>query len=68
MVIRDPEGLPAGWPGVAAAVLVGREREVNGTNASSARYYITSLRLPSAELGRLIRGHWGVETRDSSPQ
>jgi predicted transposase YbfD/YdcC len=60
-VIRDPEGLPADWPGVAAAVLVGREREVNGTNASTARYYITSLRGTAAELGRLIRGHWGIE-------
>lgn len=60
-VIRDPEGLPDGWADVAAVVVVGREREVKGKNASTARFYLTSLRLPAAELGRLIRGHWGVE-------
>ena len=60
-VIRDPDGLPEGWAGVGAVVLVGREREVKGKNVSTAHYYLTSLRLPAAELGRLIRGHWGVE-------
>lgn len=60
-VIYDPEGLPADWPDVAAVVLVGREREVAGVNASTARYYITSHRGSAAELGRLIRGHWGIE-------
>jgi predicted transposase YbfD/YdcC len=29
-VIYDPEGIPAGWPDVAAVILVGREREVKG--------------------------------------
>jgi predicted transposase YbfD/YdcC len=60
-VIRDPEGMPGGWADVGAVVLVGREREVKGRNASAAHYYLTSLRLPAAELGRLIRGHWAVE-------
>jgi len=27
-VIYDPEGLPPGWPDVAAVILVGREREI----------------------------------------
>ncbi|MCA1694460.1 MAG: ISAs1 family transposase, partial [Actinobacteria bacterium] len=60
-VIDDPEGLPAAWPDVAAAVLVGRERSVKGVNASTAHYYITSLRGTAAELGRLVRRHWSVE-------
>ena len=60
-VLYDPKGLPPGWPDVAAVVLVGREREVNGVNASSAHYYVTSLRGTAAELGGLIRRHWAVE-------
>jgi predicted transposase YbfD/YdcC len=60
-VIYDPPGLPADWPGVAAVVLVGREREVGGANASTAHYYVTSLRGTAAELGRLVRRHWAVE-------
>ena len=60
-VIHDPQGLPPGWPDVAAVVLVGRERQVAGTNTSTAHYYITSRRGTAAELGRLIRRHWAVE-------
>lgn len=59
--IYDPEGLPPEWPDVAAVVLVGREREVNGVNASTAHYYVTSLRGTAAELGKLVRRHWAVE-------
>jgi predicted transposase YbfD/YdcC len=60
-VICDPEGLPPGWPDVAAVVQVGREREVGGKNVSTAHYYVTSYRGRAAELGRRIRGHWGIE-------
>jgi predicted transposase YbfD/YdcC len=60
-VIADPGGLPPGWAGVAAVVLVGREREVKGRTTSTAHYYLTSLRGTAAELGRLIRRHWAVE-------
>lgn len=60
-VIYDPQGLPPDWPDVAAVVFVGRERESQGRNASSGHYYITSHRGTAAELGRLIRGHWGIE-------
>ena len=60
-VIYDPEGLPPGWPDVAAVVLVGREREVKGRRVDTAHYYITSLRAKAEELGRLIRRHWSVE-------
>lgn len=60
-VIRDPEGLPAEWVGAGAVVMVGREREVKGKNASTAHFYLTSLRAPARELAGYIRGHWGVE-------
>jgi predicted transposase YbfD/YdcC len=60
-VIHDPDGLPPGWPDVAAVVLVGRERAVKGTNTSTAHYYITSLRGTAEQLGRLVRRHWSVE-------
>ncbi len=59
--IYDPAGLPGDWPGVAAVVQVGRERVVKGKRASTAHYYVTSLRGTAAELGRLIRRHWAVE-------
>jgi predicted transposase YbfD/YdcC len=60
-VIYDPQGLPPGWPDVAAVVLVGREREVKGTNASTAHYYVTSLRGTAEQLAGLVRRHWAVE-------
>jgi predicted transposase YbfD/YdcC len=60
-VIADPEGLPAGWEGVAAVVVVGREREVKGKNASTHHFFITSLRGTAEELAGYVRGHWGVE-------
>lgn len=60
-VIADPEGLPPEWKDVAAVVVVGREREVRGRNASTAHFYLTSLRLPAKELAGYVRGHWGVE-------
>src|SRR5262245_15692336 len=33
-VIQNPEGLPSGWADAGAVVVVGREREVKGKNAS----------------------------------
>lgn len=60
-VIYDPQGLPAGWPDVAAVVMVGREREVKGKRTETTHYFITSHRGTAAELGGLIRRHWGIE-------
>lgn len=60
-VIQNPEGLPEQWADVGAVVMVGRERAVKGVNASSAHFYLTSLRRPARELAGYIRGHWGVE-------
>jgi predicted transposase YbfD/YdcC len=61
-VVRDPDGLPGGWADVGSVVLVCRERRVKGgTNASAARYYITSLRCGAEALAGYIRNHWGIE-------
>ncbi len=60
-VIYDPQGLPAGWPDVAAVVMVGREREVKGKRTETTHYFITSHRGTAAELGGSIRRHWGIE-------
>ena len=60
-VLPGPAGMPAGWAGVAAVVLVSREREVAGRNTSTAHFYLTSLRASAAELAGYIRGHWEVE-------
>jgi predicted transposase YbfD/YdcC len=60
-VIYEPEGLPAEWPDVAAVVLVGRERKIQGKNASTSHYYLTSRRAQARRLGEAIRGHWGIE-------
>ncbi len=60
-VIRDPAGIPAGWPDVAAVVQVNRERQVAGGRTSTAHYYITSHAGTAAEIAGLVRGHWGIE-------
>jgi predicted transposase YbfD/YdcC len=60
-VIYDPVGLPTDWPDVAAVVLVGREREVQDVNTSTAHYYLTSHAGSAAELAKSIRSHWGIE-------
>jgi predicted transposase YbfD/YdcC len=59
---RNPDRLPDGWTDVGAVALVCRERQVKGAkNASSAHYYITSLRCGAKKLAGYIRGHWGIE-------
>ncbi len=60
-VIYDPVGLPPEWPDVAAVVLVGREREIKGKRTETSHYFLTSHRGTAAELGGLIRRHWGIE-------
>ncbi len=60
-VIGDPEGIPADWPDVAAVVQVNREREVGGVRTVTTHYYLTSYAGTAAEIGRWVRGHWGIE-------
>ena len=60
-VIHTPAGIPAEWPDVAAVVQVNREREVGGERVTTTHYYLTSYAGTAAELGRWVRGHWGIE-------
>jgi predicted transposase YbfD/YdcC len=46
---------------VAAVVAVSRERRVGGKSSSETGYYLTSYAGSAADLGGLIRGHWGIE-------
>ena len=60
--VANPTGLPSGWTDVGAVALVCRERAVNGArNASTAHYYLTSLRVGADVLAGYIRNHWGIE-------
>ena len=45
----------------AAVVQVNREREVGGVRTCTTHYYLTSYAGTAAELGRWVRGHWGIE-------
>jgi predicted transposase YbfD/YdcC len=60
-VFKNPVGIPADWPDVAAVVQVNREREVNGVRTGTTHYDLTSYAGTAAELGRWVRGHWGIE-------
>jgi predicted transposase YbfD/YdcC len=60
-VIYNPGGLPPEWPDAAAVVQVNREREVDGQRTSTTHYYLTSHAGTAAELGRVVRSHWGIE-------
>jgi predicted transposase YbfD/YdcC len=60
-VVYGPEGLPQEWPDVKAVVLVGRERQVGGKNASTAHYYVCSRKAKAKQMGEWVRGNWGVE-------
>jgi predicted transposase YbfD/YdcC len=60
-VFKGPTGLPPEWPDAAAVVQVNREREVDGVRTCTTHYYLTSYPGTAAELGRWVRGHWGIE-------
>ncbi len=60
-VMYEPQGLPTGWPDVAAVVSVLRERGVGAEVTTTVHYYVTSHAGTAAELAGLIRGHWGIE-------
>ena len=60
--IYDPVGLPPDWPEVAAVVQVSRVREARGERTQTTHYYLSSHRGTAEELGRVIRGHWGIES------
>jgi predicted transposase YbfD/YdcC len=53
------------WPGVAAALAVENIRGINGSGKVTAeiRCYLSSSRLPPAQLATAIRKHWAIENR-----
>ena len=59
-VFKNPDGIPAEWPDVAAVVQVNREREVGGVRTCTSHDYLTSYAGPAAESGRWVRGHRGI--------
>lgn len=71
-VTGEVQGLGAGllgaWEGLAAVAVVEATRQdlggLSGKVSVERRYYITSVKGCDAErIGRMIRGHWGVENR-----
>ncbi len=49
------------WPGLKGIVMVESIREIDGKAERETRFYITSLVLPAAQLGLIVRSHWAVE-------
>jgi predicted transposase YbfD/YdcC len=65
-VIDDLSGLGArqsDWPGVKTLLLVESCREVGGVASTDRRYYLCSRHASAACLGRVVRGHWGIENK-----
>ena len=49
------------WPGLKAIVMVESRREIDEKIQQETRFYITSLPLPAAQLGAVVRSHWAIE-------
>jgi predicted transposase YbfD/YdcC len=49
------------WPGLAGVVIVESTRETASKTEQETRFYITSLSLPAATVGPMIRDHWAIE-------
>lgn len=64
-VLTDLTGIrdAARWPGLAALVLVVRERVTAAGRSVEPRFYIGSRAGTAAEYAQVIRDHWGIENR-----
>jgi predicted transposase YbfD/YdcC len=53
------------WPGLAAVLAIENIRGVNGSGKVTAeiRYYLSSSKLPPAQLATAIRSHWAIENQ-----
>lgn len=52
------------WAGLKSLCMVESERTVQGKGTTvERRFYISSLQADAEAMGRLIRGHWGIENR-----
>jgi predicted transposase YbfD/YdcC len=49
------------WPGLAGVLIVESTRETASKTERETRFYITSLKLPAAIVGPMIREHWAIE-------
>jgi predicted transposase YbfD/YdcC len=49
------------WPGLASILIVESTRETVSKTERETRFYITSLHLPAATVGPMIRDHWAIE-------
>jgi predicted transposase YbfD/YdcC len=49
------------WPGLAGVAIVESTRETASKTEHETRFYITSLSLPAATVGPMIRDHWAIE-------
>jgi len=51
------------FPGLKAIGMVQSETERDGIIARETRYYLCSTAIDAETLGRIVRGHWGIENR-----
>ena len=65
-----PANLPAGWRGwIAAVARITRRTWLRNAGTGLWRrredvaYYACQVRLDASTLGRIVRGHWGIENR-----
>jgi predicted transposase YbfD/YdcC len=63
-VIDDLSGMMdrlKGWSDAKTLILIECTRECDGVISHERRYYLCSRLADAAHLGRVVRGHWGVE-------
>jgi predicted transposase YbfD/YdcC len=49
------------WKGLTTIICIESERTEGGKTGRERRYYLSSLTTGPEDIGRLIRGHWGIE-------
>ena len=61
--LTAPRTLPGydEWKGLRSVGVAVRRYQVDGTEHSDVRYYISSLRRNGKQFARAVRGHWGIE-------
>jgi predicted transposase YbfD/YdcC len=49
------------WPALKSVVMVESSRQLSDRTEKERRFYLTSLTLPAAQLGPIVRQHWAIE-------
>ena len=67
LVITDLSGIRdrAQWPHLRVVGMSYRERTINGQTTTEAHYFIGSRRMGACRYAQALRGHWGIENRQS---